>query len=603
MRVLGVILARAGSKGLPGKNVARLHGEPMIAWTIAHAKAAKCLGRIVVSTDGTQIAYEAARRGIAVIERPPALATDTATVDSAARHAVETVEREEGPPYDAVVILYGNVPCRPADLIDRAVEKLAATGCESVQSVCPVGKMHPYWMKKLARPAKELSPSAVPDVLLPYEPNNIYRRQDLPPVYMLDGGIIAVTRQSLFTVAPGEPHAFLGKDRRAVVTQPSEVVDVDTAVDLAYAEHLFTNGDRTPFPEEARPRRMPVIIRGHKIGPDQGVYVIAELGVNHNGSVAKALELTQAAKRAGADAIKLQLFNADLLLSAEAELAEYQKSSASDPREMLQALQLDSNAMAKVRDCAHRLGLGFIVTCFSVELVPVLCGLAVDAVKVASPDLVNTPLLRELLTLSKPMLLSLGASDPADFDTATQCVGDGPVVWMQCVSSYPVPTGMAGLPLLRDHPDADRAFGYSDHTTSIHMGMMAVAAGACVIEKHLTYDRTAPGPDHAASFDPHQFAEYVKLIRIAQQESGPATDMRTVLPCEQDVRRVARQSVCAVHDLPVGHVIMREDVTVKRPGTGIPATQLDSVIGRRMLRPVTANHLIRDADLDLKSRI
>jgi len=227
MRTLGVILARAGSKGLPGKNLADLCGRPLLAWTIEHSRAAKCLDHIVVSTDGPALAAEAVRHGITVVDRPADLASDTATVDSAARHAVETIEHQSGQRFDAVVILYGNVPLRPADLIDRAVAKLAATHADSVQSVCPVGKMHPYWMKKLGA-----SGAGETDRLEAYQPNTIYRRQDLPPVYMLDGGIIAVTRQSLFTVVPGQPHAFLGGDRRAVVTAPGEVADVDTAVDL-----------------------------------------------------------------------------------------------------------------------------------------------------------------------------------------------------------------------------------------------------------------------------------------------------------------------------------------------------------------------------------
>ncbi|MFW6033306.1 MAG: cytidylyltransferase domain-containing protein, partial [Phycisphaeraceae bacterium] len=186
MKTLGVILARAGSKGLPRKNALPLAGRPMIAWTVQHARQSASLSRYLVSTDGEELASIARDAGAEVILRPPELAHDTATVDAAARHALEQAEAEAGETFDAVVILYGNVPLRPADLTDRAVAKLARTGCDSVQSVCPVGKMHPYWMKQLAGDAG--------DVLEPWVENQVYRRQDLPPVYMLDGGIIAVTR-------------------------------------------------------------------------------------------------------------------------------------------------------------------------------------------------------------------------------------------------------------------------------------------------------------------------------------------------------------------------------------------------------------------------
>ena len=230
--VLAVVLARAGSKGLPSKNSLPCAGRPMLAWTLEHALASQRVGRVVLSTDGPAIADIARSMSVEVIERPAELADDTAPVDAAARHAVETLEAPRGPFFDAVVILYGNVPVRPADLTDRALAKLAATGCDSVQSLSPVGKHHPWWMKRLG--------GEDGDALKPYHPNGVYRRQDLPPVYALDGGVIAVTRESLFTVTPGQPHAFLGNDRRAVVCEhEGEVIDVDTAIDLKLAEAVL----------------------------------------------------------------------------------------------------------------------------------------------------------------------------------------------------------------------------------------------------------------------------------------------------------------------------------------------------------------------------
>ncbi len=224
---LCVVLARAGSKGLPGKNGLVVAGRSMLDWTLDHALASTRVDRIVLSTDGAHLAEVAARRGVSAVMRPPDLANDSATVDAAVRHAVESL----GGAYEQVVILYGNVPVRPGGLIDAALDKLTATGCDSVQSVCPVGKMHPFWMRRLGGSAG--------DSLENYQPNQVFRRQDLPPAYMLDGGIIAVTRASLFTVREGEPHAFLGDDRRAIVTEPGAVVDVDCEIDLHVAEALL----------------------------------------------------------------------------------------------------------------------------------------------------------------------------------------------------------------------------------------------------------------------------------------------------------------------------------------------------------------------------
>jgi sialic acid synthase SpsE/CMP-N-acetylneuraminic acid synthetase len=590
MNTLCVILARAGSKGLPNKNILALGGKPMIAHTIGHARASVRVTRTVVSTDGAMIANVARNLGVDVIERPDELASDTATVDSAARHAVETAEAHFGEAYDAVVILYANVPLRPAGLIDAALEKLAAAGADSVQSVAPVGKMHPYWMKKLG--------GAAGDVLEHYQPNHVYRRQDLPPTFMLDGGIIAVTRRSLFTQKAGEPHAFLGSDRRAIVTEPGSVVDIDTAADLALTQSLLPSkpADESSNPGVSSPPDpiADVSIAGRKVGPFEPVYVIAELGVNHDGSLDRCLELTRAAKAAGADAVKLQLFDPHLLLSAEAQLAAYQEASATDPFEMLAKLQLSVGDMLRVKALAHELGLGFIVTAFSVELADAMRQLDIDAVKVASPDCVNAPLMEAMLGLGKPLLISTGACTVGD--AIWLGPPSHPQVIFHCVSAYPVPLEQANLERIGVLAMMfGRPTGYSDHTTDVHAGMLAVAKGACAVEKHLTYDRRAGGPDHAASFDPKQFALYVKLIRDAEKMlAGDGFEMQ---PIEADVRRVSRQSVCAVRDLPAGHVVRREDVTVKRPGTGIPAAMLDEVVGRKLIRAVKANHLLHEGDL------
>jgi CMP-N-acetylneuraminic acid synthetase len=228
---LAVILARAGSKGLEGKNALPVAGKAMLHWTIDHALACQRLERVVLSTDGETLADMGRERGLTVVRRPPSLASDTATVDAAARHAVQQVESDDGCKYRSVVLLYGNVPVRPSDLTDRAVDKLQQTGGDSVQSVCAVGKNHPYWMKRLVGESC--------DTMQPWEANQIYRRQDLPPAYMLDGGVLAVTRASLFHKVPGQPHAFLGEDQRAIVTEPGEVVDVDTEIDRKFAEAVL----------------------------------------------------------------------------------------------------------------------------------------------------------------------------------------------------------------------------------------------------------------------------------------------------------------------------------------------------------------------------
>jgi N-acylneuraminate cytidylyltransferase len=229
---LAVILARAGSQGLPTKNAMPVAGKPMLSWTIEHALGAQSLDQVVLSTDGAELAEIGRGKGVAVIERPPSLASETATVDAAARHAVQCVESDDRCKYRMVTILYANVPVRPGDLTDRALAKLEETGADSVQSVTPVGTSHPYWMKQMGGEAG--------DAVAQWTPNQVYRRQDLPAAYLLNGGVLAVTRQSLFRKVPGQPHAFLGDDQRAVVTEAGEVVDVDTELDRRFAETILS---------------------------------------------------------------------------------------------------------------------------------------------------------------------------------------------------------------------------------------------------------------------------------------------------------------------------------------------------------------------------
>lgn len=231
MSSIAVILARGGSKGLPGKNALPLGGKPVLAWTIEHALATPGLARVVLSTDSDHMARIGRRYGVEVVLRPPRLCDDTAPVADAARFTVAADEAGVAH-YDAVAILYGNVPIRPDDLTRRALRKLENTGCDSVQSVHAVGKTHPYWMKTLGDEARQ-------DELVPFVENSIDRRQDLPAVYQLNGGVIAVTRQSLFTYDRTSPHAFLGADRRAIITGEDAVVDIDTRRDLLLAEAIM----------------------------------------------------------------------------------------------------------------------------------------------------------------------------------------------------------------------------------------------------------------------------------------------------------------------------------------------------------------------------
>jgi len=570
---LAVVIGRAGSKGLPGKNTRALAGRSLVCHTIEAALAAETVDRVVVSTDGEEIATAAASMSVPVVRRPAELATDTAAVDAAVRHAVDTTGGDER----IIVILYANVPVRPADLIDRAVKLLLETGADSVQSYCDVGKLHPHWMASLDDDHR----------VKPCIENSIHRRQDLPKLLALDGGVIAVTRKSLFAGRPEDPHAFLGADRRGLETAPGSVVDVDTLHDLHIAEVVLG------APELVAPK-----IGGRLIGPNEPPYVIAELGVNHDGSLSRALELVEAAHDSGADAIKLQWFEAGRLLSRAARLARYQKEAgAGDPFDMLRSLQLSADDFAMVVDRAHAAGLAAIATVFSVDLVAQAREIDFDAYKASSPDIVNRPLITALMELGKPLLVSTGTASIDEVRTVTGWLGDHPHVLLQCVSGYPTPDESASLAgraaMCRVNPNA---LGYSDHTTAVDTGGFAVASGARLLEKHLTHDRAAAGPDHTTSLDPGQLKEYIRLAHRAWQMLGPPE--KRVLEIEEDVRTVSRQSLTTTQALPAGHVIAAEELTIKRPGTGIEPWRLAEIVGRRLAMSVEADMPLRPEHLE-----
>lgn len=231
---LAIILARAGSKGLPGKNVAPVAGRPCVRWTIDHAQRSVSVGDVVVSSDCERVRTIADSCGVGFVKRPEAFAGDDAAVDAAARHAASAFDSAGS--HEHIVILYANVPVRPGDLTDRAVSLLVSSGCDSVQSYAPTGKHHPWWTARL-----DDGGTVEPwegDVLN----HGVHRRQDLPPAFIPDGGVIALRRAALMLDvdgAPDGPHGFFGVDRRGVRTNEGEVIDIDTRVDALVADAVL----------------------------------------------------------------------------------------------------------------------------------------------------------------------------------------------------------------------------------------------------------------------------------------------------------------------------------------------------------------------------
>jgi len=327
------------------------------------------------------------------------------------------------------------------------------------------------------------------------------------------------------------------------------------------------------------------------------VYLIAEIGVNHDGNADTAAQLIRAAADAGADAVKVQVFRADTLMSSAAGVADYQAAQGeSDPSAMLKRLELSDDEFAKLRSLASELQIDFLATPFSLPDVDRVGPLEVDAVKIASPDAVNTPLLDAAATLGKPMIISTGTCDLAELQHAADNARATRGALLHCVSAYPTPmdqAGLGGIAALRDRFGCH--VGYSDHTTAAQTGAWAVLAGACVLEKHLTLDRQAAGPDHAASQDPAGLAAYVQQVRQATAALGPID--KRLGPAECEVRQLSRQSVCTTRAMSSGHRLTGQDLTIKRPGTGIAAAALEQSVGRVLARDVEADRPLMPDDL------
>ncbi len=324
--------------------------------------------------------------------------------------------------------------------------------------------------------------------------------------------------------------------------------------------------------------------------------VVAEAGVNHDGSRQAALALVDAAAETGADFVKFQVFRADELATATAAVAAYQQIAGhAQQREMLRRLELSDADLVRIRDHCRARRIDFLATPFSPADVDRLVALGVPALKIASTDLNNAPLLRRAARTGLPMIVSTGAATAEEIEAAVlrlaQWGATERLVLLHCVSGYPTPTASANLGAIRALGRLARVpVGFSDHTTSVAIAGWAVAAGACLLEKHFTLDRTRAGPDHAMSLEPADLAAYVATAREAEAALG--SGRLGMSPLEREVRAVARKSVVSACRISAGTTVTPEMLTIKRPGGGVPPDELDAVIGRRAERDIPADTVI-----------
>ena len=333
------------------------------------------------------------------------------------------------------------------------------------------------------------------------------------------------------------------------------------------------------------------------------VLIIAEAGVNHDGSVAQALRLVDVAADAGADLVKFQTFEANALATANAELAAYQEQASECENQsrtgqlaMLQRLQLsEQDHMTLIAHCEAR-GIGFFSTAFDLESLDFLARLGAERFKVPSGEITNLPYLRRIASFQKDVIMSTGMAELSEIGESIDCLEAAglpkeKITLLHCTTEYPAPIEEVNLRAMQAMADKfGVAVGYSDHTDGIDVAIAAVAMGASVIEKHFTLDKNLPGPDHSASLEPEALNAMVEGIRRIECALGSAQKQCTA--SERKNIHLVRKSIVAARAISADEVFSEENLTVKRPATGLSPMLWDGVIGKRASRPFMPDEVI-----------
>jgi N,N'-diacetyllegionaminate synthase len=336
-----------------------------------------------------------------------------------------------------------------------------------------------------------------------------------------------------------------------------------------------------------------VIIEGRKIGDSHPTFIIAEIGMNHNGSMELAKKIIDAAVDAGVDAVKFQMFTADKLVTGDAEtygnedghLPQYQQ-------EMYRKYEFTKVQYSELKDYCDSKGIIFFASVWDEENADLLDEVGGNIFKFGSADITHLPLIEHVAMKGKPMIISTGMSTMDEVRDAVDAITrhHDNLILLHCVSSYPAKTEDANLRSMLQLRDFGFPIGFSDHTMDILTSVAAVAIGAKVIEKHFTIDRKIPGVDHHLSLEPKEMRELVEAIRNVEKMLG--SHGKKIMDAELETRKMARRSIIAKTDIPKGTKITKDMLVIKRPGYGIVPKELHSIIGKTASQDIKADTLI-----------
>ncbi|MDO5150964.1 MAG: N-acetylneuraminate synthase [Oscillospiraceae bacterium] len=327
------------------------------------------------------------------------------------------------------------------------------------------------------------------------------------------------------------------------------------------------------------------------------VCIIAEAGVNHNGSFDLAVKMVDAAKTAGVDYVKFQTFVPEKLVSKYAEKAEYQKQTTGEEESqlsMLRKLSLTQSDFVKLKEYCDTQQIGFISTPFDFESLDFLETLDMDFWKVPSGEITNLPYLEKIAMTGRKVVMSTGMCDIDEINAAIDVLeknGTKDIVLLHCNTQYPTPFSDVNLSAMNTIKEkTGKSVGYSDHTLGIEVPIAAVALGATVIEKHFTLNKNMEGPDHRASLNPDELKSMVNAIRNIENSIGDG--IKATSDSEKANKSVARKSIVASRDIVEGEVLTVENITVKRPGTGISPMRWHDVVGKKAIKSFKEDELI-----------
>lgn len=561
MRVLAVIPARGGSKGVPGKNLAEVAGTPLVARAVLACRAAPTVTDVVVSTDSDAIAGAARAAGADVIARPTAISGDTASSEAAVLHALSAFEELHSLTVDVVLLVQCTSPFLATSDVESVAVAVASGAADSALTVAP---FHGFlW--------RDDPDGTGTGTGVNHDPAYRPRRQDRPQDLLETGAAYAMDAAGFRTAR----HRFFGRTL-PVPTDPARVLEIDDPHDLARARllaplldprpggaHADPQPDAEPAPHHPDPqptprtpphRRTPPAMTSlpdprlrtfgsRTAGPGRPVYVVGEIGINHNGDLGNAFALIDAAAEAGCDAVKFQKRTPEICTPRDQWDIErdtpWGRMTYIDYRHRVEFGEDEYRAIDE--HCAKR-GIDWFASPWDTEAVAFLEKFDVPAHKVASASLTDDELLRALRATGRTVVLSTGMSTPQQIRHAVEVLGSANILLCHATSTYPAKAEELNLRVidtLRDeYPNVP--IGYSGHETGLQTTLAAVALGATFVERHITLDRAMWGSDQAASVEPGGLARLVRDIRtietalgdgvkrVYESELGPMKKLRRV---------------------------------------------------------------------------